>query len=167
MSLIGIISENKNEAYVNKVINKNFSTDTVINITEKNITNIKNIRFETLLITGNNEKILKKIDILKNIISGVKYLIINADIKTNLLVLDNINIKVITFGFNSKSTITASSVNEENILICIQRTVENVKKELIEEQELMVKINNNKTNISLLMGLVTLFIIYNKKDFKL
>lgn len=70
MSLIGIISENKNEAYVNKVINKNFSTDTVINITEKNITNIKNIRFETLLITGNNEKILKKIDILKNIISG-------------------------------------------------------------------------------------------------
>ncbi len=43
MSLIGIISENKNEAYVNKVINKNFSTDTVINITEKNITDRKSV----------------------------------------------------------------------------------------------------------------------------
>lgn len=164
MSFIGIISENKNELYMNRILSNKLSNTNIININDKNIENIKNVTFETILINGNNTKILSKLDILKNMISKVKYLIINADIEDNLLVLDNINTNVITFGFNSKSTITASSVKEDNILICVQRTIENIKGEEIEPQELLVKVNTTLTGVHTTMGMVALLIVYEIKD---
>lgn len=164
MSFIGIIAENKNEAYINKVLTQKLNNYNIININERNIENIKNVRFETILISGNNKKILTKLDILKNIISNVKYLIINADIETNMLVLDNVDINVVTFGFNSKSTITTSSVKEENILICIQRTIQNVKNEEIEPQEILVSKSTLNDDMYAIMGVISLLIIYGIED---
>lgn len=160
MSFIGIISEVKEESYINRILNNQLSKKTIINITEKNIENIKNVTFETIFINENTIKILSKLSILKNIISKSKYLIINADIEDNLLLLDSVNANVITFGFNSKSTITTSSVKDDNILICLQRTIENIKKEEIEPQELLVKVDTTYTDVHIAMGIATLLIIY-------
>lgn len=160
MSFIGIISESKNESYINRILSSKLNNTNIININDKNIENIKNVTFETILINGNNSKILSKLYILKNMISKAKYLIINADIEDNLLVLNNINTNVITFGFNSKSTITASSVKDDNILICIQRTIENIKGEEIEPQELLVNVNTPPIGVHTTMGMVSLLIIY-------
>lgn len=164
MSFIGIISESKNETYINRRLNSKLSSKNIININEKNIENIKNVTFETILINGKNTKILSKLNILKNMIAKAKYLIINADVENNLLVLDNINANVITFGFNSKSTITASSVKDENILICIQRTIENINKEEIEPQELIIDVDTTSVSVHTAMGITALLIIYGIKD---
>lgn len=160
MSFIGIISDGKNEEYINKVLTDKIDKANIININEKNIDNIKNVRFETILISGDNKKILSKLDILKNIISNVKYLIINADIETNMLVLDNLDINVITFGFNNKSTITASSVKEENVLICVQRTILNIKSKEVEPQEINTSTSGKNINIYTIMGIASVLIIY-------
>lgn len=164
MSFIGIISEGKNEGYLNKIISSKLNKSTVININEKSIENIKNVRFETLLITGNNKKILDKTEVLKSILTNVKYLIINADIETNLSILDNLNLTVITFGFNAKCTITTSSINEDNILLCIQRTIKTIQEIEIEPQEILVKIKENMINAHSVMGAATLLIIYGIED---
>ena len=38
-------------------------------------------------------------------------------------------IKFITFGFNSKSTITISSVRDNKIIVCLQRDVQKMLKQ--------------------------------------
>ena len=53
-------------------------------------------------------------------------------------------IKLVTFGFNSKSTITISSVTDENIVVCIQRDIEKVNKEMIECREKQIQVKNIK-----------------------
>lgn len=49
------------------------------------------------------------------------------------------DLKVITYGFNSKSTVTASSVTEEEMLICVQRNIINIKGKKIEPQEINIE----------------------------
>ena len=53
-------------------------------------------------------------------------------------------VKVITFGFNSKSTITISSVKDDKIIVCIQREIEKLNGEILESQEKKIIVLNNK-----------------------
>ena len=80
-------------------------------------------------------------------------------------IINNMKLNVITFGFNSKSTITASSV-EDIFLICLQRKIVNVFGEVIEPQELKVKIDDGKLSNSShnLMGIASILLIYGKKE---
>ena len=61
----------------------------------------------------------------------------NGDIEIELLKKIDIQkpIKLITFGFNSKSTITISSVKDEKIIVCIQRDIEKADGKFLEIQE--------------------------------
>ena len=61
----------------------------------------------------------------------------NGDIEIELLKKIDTQkpIKLITFGFNSKSTITISSVKDEKIIVCIQRDIEKADGKLLEIQE--------------------------------
>lgn len=136
---------------------------TIIAINEKSIENIKNIRFETILIMD-LAKVENEKEALNELLKNSKYVILNADIETNLEV-NNIKLNIITFGFNSKSTITASSV-EENFIICLQRKIINTNKEVIEPQEIEVKIIDKKlSNCSHnLMGIASILLIYGKTE---
>ena len=49
------------------------------------------------------------------------YLVVNADDKAIFPYLAARNAKLITYGFNNKACITASSVTDEGLHICIQR----------------------------------------------
>ena len=53
-------------------------------------------------------------------------------------------IKLITFGFNSKATITISSIKEEKIIVCLQRDIQRFDNKIIETQEKEIKINKGK-----------------------
>lgn len=169
MALIGIICDSENENYLKKTLEKNFKSNkkqnTVIVINENSIENIQNVQFETILISSNEEKVLLKKEILKKLISNVKYLIIDADIKINLEILSNMNLSVITYGFNSKSTITASSV-EDDILICIQRKILNICNNIVDEQEIKISMREGKINVEMLMAVVAIMIVYNIEDIK-
>lgn len=163
MSFIGIICESKNENYMNQNLTKNLKNETIIFLKEENIENLKNIKFQTIIIMSNNEKIFLKKDILKNIIGKAKYLIINADEEINLSILENMNINVITYGFNSKSTITTSSVKEDEILLCIQRSIKDVLGNEIEPQEIIVKRANIRLETNVIMCSATILLLYGEK----
>lgn len=160
MLFIGIISNEKEENYIDREIEKELGLkeNSVLFIKEKSIENIKNIKFETIII---NRK-FKNTKILKEMIKNAKYLIINSDIEENLKLLENIKATVITYGFNSKATITASSVGEDEIIICVQRTIKNKSGNNIELQEIKYPIYNNPNNTMAIAGLLLLY----KNNFK-
>ena len=58
---------------------------------------------------------------------------------------------------NQKSTVTASSVEEDNILVCLQRSIKDLESNIIEVQELKIK-SENITNKKL-YSLLVIFII--------
>lgn len=137
MFFIGIITNQKNEPYIARTlseINKN-----IIYITEKNIGNIKNVKFETIIV---DREINNRVD-LRKIISNCKYLILNSDIQLDFNNINSSNLIVITYGFNHKSTFTISSVEEENIIICLQRVIQNKNNIKIEPQEYKVQTDKN------------------------
>jgi len=100
---------------------------------------------------------------LNELFRNCKYLSLNADMNSSLEIVNNMKLNIITFGFNTKSTITASSV-ENNFLICLQRKIIDVNKKVIEPQEIEVKISNKKLSNSShnLMGIASILLIYGK-----
>ena len=148
MPFLGIIGKEcdsnfiKNEVLKN-VFNKSFK---IYNINNKNIINIRNIRFETIVINENIEELLSNSKYLEDIIKNAKYLIVNTDIIKNIDIIENENLNIITYGLNNKATITISSVKDEDILICIQKQYTDMNGKEIEQQDVNIKIfkNNHK-----------------------
>lgn len=139
MFFIGVVTNQKNEEYIKNKLSNVVPAENIIFITEKNIFNIKNIKFESLLIDSkiNNTTELRKI------ISNSKYIILNSDIEMNLDAIKNLDLVVITYGFNNKSTFTVSSIEENEIIICLQRIIFNKKGNEIEPQEYELKIDKD------------------------
>lgn len=162
MYFIGIISDkdyNKIESELYKKLNE--KEYNIININNETIQNIKNVKFDIILITNVDFLTSENNENLKKILNNSKYLIINTDIKNDLQILEEIEINVITYGFNSKTTITASSINEESILVCIQRNIKTIKGNLIEQQDKRVDIKG-KINTSYMLGIIAILIIFEK-----
>lgn len=166
MSFIGVICDTKNENYIKQTLIQNLKNKTVIILKEDNVENFKNIKFETIVIMSNekttilNESKLNEKNVIKRIIDSAKYLVVNADEEINLNLLQETNGKVITYGFNSKSTVTASSVKEDGILLCVQRNIENLEGENIELQEFNINKTISKIPTNIVMGLATVLLLY-------
>lgn len=167
MSFIGVICESKNENYIKQILNQELKDKTIIFFSEESIENLKNIKFETVIIMANNKKIFSKMGIVKNIISKSKFLIVNADEEINLSLIEDMNLNVITYGFNSKSTITASSVKEDNVMLCVQRNIQNANEEKIEPQEICVEKTSPRVATSTIMGIATILLLYGEQELKL
>lgn len=124
----------------------------------KNITN----HYDILLLVANvtNENYNK----VKHVITKSNILIINGDDPKMVDIVNSANLEdvyVLSYGFNNKSTITISSVDElENTMMCVlQREFTNIYNEVIEIKEF--KISKGKSNFSdyKLLGIVTLMIL--------
>ncbi len=139
MFFVGVITNQKNEQYVKRELSGIIPTDNIIFINDRNITNIKNIKFEVIII---DNKINNKIE-LRKIIADAKIIILNTDIQMNFETLNNLNLTIITYGFNSKSTFTVSSIEEKYIIICLQRNIYNSENIEIEPQEFRLEIEEN------------------------
>ena len=123
MPLIGIIAKKRDIQAIKKELQE--SNIKVIEITKKAIENVKNVSFEEIIILEDINLKLEEYKYMKEIITKSKYLILNGDIKIKILEEIKVQkpIKVITFGFNSKATITISSIKEEKIIVCLQRDI--------------------------------------------
>lgn len=154
MSFIGIITNQKNESYITKILSE--VNEHIIYITEKSISNIKNVKFETIIIDRelNNKTNLNKL------ISNCKYLILNSDIQLDFEGLENLNLTIITYGFNHKSTFTVSSVEDDSIIICLQRIIKNKNNKNIEPQEYKIQ-NNRDVDKYTIIAIEILKILYN------
>lgn len=154
MFFIGIISEEKNEKYIKEMLKHNINNSNVIFINEKNIDNIKNVKFKIIVL--NKELINKN---LESILLNAEYLILNSDI--NVKLVENLNLKVITYGFNSKATVTASSITEEEMLVCIQRNIVDMYNNKFEPQEINIE-RNELLDIYDNMYIMCIKILYGK-----
>ena len=164
MTFIGIVA--KKTEYLN--IRKNFTLNlennsTIIWLQNNNIDSIKNVKFETLLICSNNickDKCLA----LEHLLKCAKYIIVNSDV-VDLNKLKETSGVIITFGLKAKSTITMSSLSEENICICLQREFENVNKINIEPQEICINTSKLLGNKYSKMGSLALKLLYESQNF--
>ena len=118
MPFVGIISKENDSNFIKNAISKNSkeSNFEIININRKSIENVKNVKFDILVICENIEKMIKNSSYLEEIIKKADYIIVNSDIKENLSILRNAEANIITYGFNAKATITISSIKEEKII---------------------------------------------------
>ena len=159
MFFIGIITNVKNEAYMSKILRNIFEEEQIIFITDKNIENMRNIRFETIIMNRNIEEGFKKD--FKEILKSVKYFIANSDI-VHMEQIQNMNLTVITYGFGSKCTVTTSSIEEEEMIICLQRGMNDVENRRIEPQEFKIKVTPETGKPYLRMAIETVKILYGK-----
>ena len=163
MSFIGIIADDKSYQFIKRKISQIKNIE-VIKITNKNIENIKNITFEMIIICNEIKK-MDNIVFLNTIIEKAQYLVINSDINKELGINIQSKINIITFGLNQKASVTISSIKENEIMICLQRSLKDVNAKLIEPQEINVK-EKDISNRSI-YNILVLFIInqvYNMKN---
>ena len=157
MPLIGIIAKKRDIQAIKKELQE--SDIKIIEIAKEKIKNVKNIGFEEIIILEDINLKLEEYKYMNEIISKAKYLILNGDIEIKVLKEINIEkpIKIITFGFNTKATITISSVKEEKIIVCLQREVEKINGEILENQEKEIKIS--KENSKKIYNKLAIFIV--------
>lgn len=157
MSFIGIVSEENVENCIRRSLLEKLELreSSVLFLKEKSIENVKNIKFETILLARE----FKHPEKLKTMLEDTPYLIINSDLEKNLELLENVKATVITYGFNSKATITASSVEEEEILLCIQRAIEDKNGNVIEPQEIKLPLCEN---VNCTMAVASCLLLYGK-----
>ena len=163
MSFIGVFLDNKKFQILQKNMNK--IDKTLINIKKKSIENVKNVKFDIIVISENLENFKEEINYVKNFCMKAKYLVINSDIEINCSILKEIKTNIITYGLNHKSTVTLSSITDESVLIFAQREFKNMENKAIEVGEYNIKIQKeNRTNIHEIM---LAFILNNLNNIKI
>ncbi len=100
--------------------------------------NIKNVKFDMIIIFDQ----IEEDEEIKKVVRESKYVLLNSDYKENLKLIDeHTNSYVITFGYNSRASITIISNENDEIILEIQREIDLAKNKKIECQE--IKMNNN------------------------
>lgn len=161
MKFIGVISGDK---YIkSKLIEHLNSKDNIyniVNISEKNIKSLKELKFETIVINNNN--IQKNTEEFDKILNNSKYVIINSD---NKWINKCPESKTITFGLNFNADVTVSSIKSDKIMVCTQKDIENIKNKIEEPQEFNMQFKDelmeNKLEDNL--AIATVMKIYDKK----
>ena len=163
MSFIGIVTESKTELAIKQNLKREFqrinAKETIIIINKNSIKNLFNVKFEFLILDKN---IFSNNDDLVKIILNSTRIIVNADYDENLEAIKNLKLNVISYGMNSKATLTLSSASDEGILLSLQRGVKNNKKELVEPQEIKILGRNFGKSLYVEMILAIFLIIFNK-----
>ena len=140
---IGVVANSSNVKQIKKDIIENLKSE-VISINSKSIENVKNIKFETIIIQDLMENLKDKTIYLKEILKNTKYILLNSDLIIDSEIFENVRAQIITYGLKQKSTITMSSIEDNPAIISIQRSFKNLKGEIIEQQEIPIKINENQ-----------------------
>lgn len=145
MTFIGIISDCKSFETIKEYLkNEEELNLKLIFINKRNIENIKNIRFETIIIDSKLNSLEQEKGILKNLCKYAKHIVINSDINSEYEELNENKAKIITYGLNSKAIVTVSSITDSNILVYLQRSLKDKKGKIIEVGEQLIKTQENK-----------------------
>lgn len=93
-----------------------------------------------------------------NTVSPDTFLIIDSDIISPLDIVCQQKVYLITYGLNSKATLTASSLDGNQMFLCLQRTVIDINNNEIEPQEFSI-LKNDKYDVAGLMSIVATCIV--------
>jgi len=164
MSIIGIIAKEKRVKQIKKQIAKENLNIEFVCINNKSIKNVRNIKFEIIIIEDSLIKLQENKEYMKYIMKNSKYILLNSDINISEEDFKDIELKILTYGLKQKATITISSIKEEKILISIQRAFKNFKEKIIEQKEISVELDDNsdKNMYNLLIKLAIMELISGK-----
>lgn len=160
MFFIGIITDKNSENNIKNIMKDKLKENEIIFLNEENLGNFRNVKFDSIVV---NENIDNNEYALKKILEKSKYILWNSDIHCKSNKIKDICSNVITYGYNSKATVTISSATEDNYMIFIQENISgNNRWSGIQE----VKFEKNKNNINAYDGMIITImnIIYNIKD---
>ena len=164
MSFIGIVSNHKCFENIKQKLPKNIQEQNLklININSKSIENIKNIKFETVIIESNLSNLKKYEENLKKICKTAKYIIINTDINKEYDIIEDEESKLISYGLNAKAIVTISSIKDNNILIYWQKALLSKEANKIEIEERRIKLKEkNKLKTYEILIIYIISRIYN------
>ena len=164
MYFIGVILDSKNFENIKAEVKKYKEKIRLIKINTKTIENLQNIKFDLIILNNELDKFNKQEQILKKICQNAKYIALNVDIQMKKNILENVKTNIITFGLNSKATVTLSSITQEECLIDLQRNIENIEKNIIEmgEEHIILTETSNLRNYEILI-IYIIFVIFNLK----
>jgi len=145
MFIIGVIANSSQSKKIKKEIYDELKAE-VIWINSKSIENIRNIKFEIIIMQELPEKIKENKDGLKTILKNSKYLLLNTDLVLDSEIFESTNAKIITYGLKLKATITISSIEEKQAIISIQRAFENLQGKIIDRQEIPIELKERGSN---------------------
>lgn len=158
MNFIGVIGKNK---ILKNIIDEHVN---IIKINNQNVYNVKNVKFQIVIINNDLERFISKAEFLKNIIDNAEYVIINSDLDIKIDIFKNLKKKIITCGLKQKSTITVSSITPDSILIDLQRDIESLDRKNIESEEKLINLNENRSiEVHEILINYAVSILYNKK----
>ncbi|MCL2461516.1 MAG: hypothetical protein FWF44_02535 [Defluviitaleaceae bacterium] len=81
--------------------------------------------------------------------------VVNPEHKRILAGLPKSGAELITCGFNGKDCVTASSVTETGLVICVQRNIPTVDGRILEPQEFAVSLNMEDKSPELALAVIT------------
>lgn len=157
MTFIGIISEHKSFEKIEKYfLDKKLGVN-LIHINKNSIQNMKNIKFETLIIDCSLKDFDRERLIIEYLCNNSKYIVINTDINNLSTLVNQLQEKIISYGLNQKSNVTVSSITDTGILIYMQKNIVNIKNKTYEIGEQLIKLKE-ETNLKIYEILI-IFII--------
>lgn len=163
LKTIGIF-DNTNYNYILNFLRKSYNINLVNDFKMYNAFSMKNIiqEYDILLILADVNNF--NIDKIKHVIKKSKILIIDGEDTRLYETIKESNIEdvyILTYGFNSKSTLTISSVdNFENKVVCfLQRSIKDINLLTIEPKEIVVNKNASNFSNKKLLGIVALLLM--------
>ena len=139
MFIIGLIANSSQAKEIKKEIEANIKAEVIL-INSKSIENIKNIKFEIIIMQNLPEGIKENEIGLNIILANSKYLFLNTDLKVDSQIFESTKVQIITYGLKLKSTITISSIKEAKAIISIQRGFKNLQGKIIDRQEIPIEL---------------------------
>ncbi len=165
MHFIGIFSNDLEYEMIKQNIIKivNRKDLEFIHISSKNLENMKNIVFETIVLCHQENIDDGQKNILNKLCSNCTFAIVNADVFCKTKIISNKKTNCISYGLNQKSTITISSIQEDKAILSIQRNISNLDNKIIEMGEMEVDLKKYKPiQIENILAICTIYLIYNR-----
>lgn len=136
-----------------------------ININASNIENMRNITFETIVLSNQINMSTPQKDFVNQICNHCKYVIINSDICTGTQIIPDKMVNCITYGLNQKSTITISSIQNDKAIIYLQRNIKNIEENEIEMGEVSINLKEyEQVSIEDLLAIFSIYFIYKQEN---
>ncbi len=163
MSFVGIVASKKSFETIRKKIMEKLQDETIsfIHINLRSIENVKNIKFETIIIEGKIDKFKQNQESLNKIFENAQYVLINTD-KNKEDIIKGVQ-NIISYGLNHKAIVTVSSICDTDILIYWQKSIQDKEGHETDIEERRIKKGEQTIlNIYEIMIIYTFFKIYNK-----
>lgn len=167
MHFIGIFSNHSEYEMIKQNIIKivNRKDLEFIHISSKNIENMKNIVFETIVLCHQENMNDEQKSILNKLCSNCMFIVVNADAFCKTKTICNKKTNCISYGLNQKSTITISSIQEDKAILSIQRNINNLEQKMIEMGEMEIDVKQYKPNqIENILAIFTTYLLYSKQN---